>query len=42
VLGIMAAIATPSAPPPSTTTTGSRAFQWSVRRRAQTKTPAAR
>jgi hypothetical protein len=42
VLGIMAAIASPSAPAPTTTDSKSRAFEWSVRRRAQTKTPAAR
>ncbi len=42
LLGIGAALATPSAPPPTTVGGKSGAFQHTLRRRAQTKTPAAR
>ena len=44
VLGIMAALATPSAPPPTTVRSegGSKAFEPSIRRRGAAKNPVAR
>ena len=42
LLGVMAALATPSAPPPTIAGGKSAAFQHTLRRRAQVKTPAAR